>query len=226
VEVLGAALGPARVRWTGRAHGHLGRPRPGIDTDGDIDQRRQTVQPGRWSWLAQVHGGDVVVVASPGEHAGRPADALVTATPGVVLAVFTADCAPVALSSSEGVIGLVHAGWRGLAGGVVENAVAVMREHGATAITAALGPCIRAGCYEFGAGDLAQMAEQFGPGVCTTTAWGTPGLDLAAGVAVALGRAGAELALDAGACTACSAAWYSHRARQDSARQATLAWVP
>jgi copper oxidase (laccase) domain-containing protein len=150
---------------------------------------------------------------------------MVTARPGVALGVFTADCAPVVLASPEGILGLAHCGWRGLVAGIVEHTVEAMRGLGATTVQAALGPCIRAGCYEFGATDLKRVADVLGVVVGATTTWGTPALDLAAGVEAALRRAGAELVVDAGACTACSSSWYSHRAHQDDARQATVAWL-
>jgi copper oxidase (laccase) domain-containing protein len=149
-------------------------------------------------------------------------DALVTAVPGAALAVFTADCAPVAITSREGVVGLVHAGWRGLDAGVIDAAAGAMRALGATRIDAALGPCIRAECYEFGAEDLDRLAARWGPSVRGRTTEGRPALDLPAAVRIALERCGARIIADAGACTACSDEWFSHRARGDSGRQATL----
>src|SRR5690606_29622346 len=64
--------------------------------------RRDAVAAGPWTWLDQVHGAEVVVVGAPGEHAGRPADAAVTAAPGAVLAVHTADCGGVLLWDTDG----------------------------------------------------------------------------------------------------------------------------
>jgi YfiH family protein len=221
--VLGIALGTAQVRWTSRTDGHLGLLRPGDDAAA-LAARRQAVAARPWSWLHQVHGTGVVTVDRAGGPTGQDADALVTTVDGVVLAVFTADCAPVALSSPEGVVGVAHAGWRGLARGVIDRTVDAMRAQGATSVSAALGPCIRAGCYEFGPRDLDEVAAVLGDGVRATTTWGTPSLDLAAAVATALCRAGAVLAADAGACTACSETWFSHRARGETARQATLVW--
>ena len=136
--------------------------------------------------------------------------------------MFTADCAPVALASPEGIVGLVHAGWRGTLAGVVEAAVAAMRHLGATRVDAVLGPCIRAECYEFGDDDLDLLVARFGPGVRSRTTGGRRSLDLPAAVAVALADAGAALVDDHGGCTACSDDWYSHRARGERERQATI----
>jgi copper oxidase (laccase) domain-containing protein len=146
----------------------------------------------------------------------------VTARPGVALAVFTADCAPVAFSSMEGVVGVAHAGWRGIAAGVLDATVETMRGLGATTIEAALGPCIRPGCYDFGDDDLARLEDLLGPAVRGRTAAGRPALDLPAAVGTALDRAGVTLVDDQGGCTACGGEWFSFRARRDVARQATL----
>ena len=124
-------------------------------------------------WLDQVHGTGVVaaqpreVATAGGRRPGVTAvfagsgDALVSDSPRCALVVLTADCASIALGSGEGVFGVVHAGWRGLAGGVVEAAVAAMRTMGATRVVGALGPCIHAGCYEFSEG----------PGRCGRHPW-------------------------------------------------------
>ena len=207
----------ALLHWTGRGEGDVG---PGAGAAGE--RRRRAIHAGEWAWLRQVHGACVEVVAAPGGVQGQPGDALVTAVPGVALAVFTADCAPVALASPEGVVGLVHAGWRGLDAGVIEAAAAAMRAIGATRLEAALGPCIHAECYEFGAEDLDRLAARWGAPVRGQTAEGRPALDLPAAVRVALERCGADLVIESGACTACADGWFSHRARGDAGRQATL----
>jgi YfiH family protein len=170
-----------------------------------------------------VHGADVVTVTQPGEGAGREADAAVTTTPGAVLAVQTADCAPVLLLADGG-IGVAHAGWRGLEAGVIEAAASALTALGTPPHSAVLGPCIRARCYEFGEAELALVEARYGPGVRSTTAWGTPALDLAAGVAEACRRLGLAFD-DAGTCTACSPRHFSHRARSDPERQALVAWL-
>jgi copper oxidase (laccase) domain-containing protein len=159
----------------------------------------------------------VVTVTKPGEHADAEADAAITRAPLAKIAVRTADCVPVVLIGHD-VVGVVHAGWRGLASGVVEAAVAAM----GAVDTAHLGPHIRAGCYEFGEDDLDHVAATLGDHVRATTTWGAPALDLTAGVRSALD--GIPIA-DAGACTACTDLYFSWRARKDTARFATIAWI-
>jgi len=205
----------ARHAFTTREHGdlHIG---------GDaalLERRRRAVLDAPWTWLRQVHGADVVTVTEPGEHAGATADAAVTAAPGAALAVHTADCVPVLLEA-DGVVGAAHAGWRGLHGGVLERTVAAMRALGAGDVTAHVGPHIRSRCYEFGAAELDEVAARLGDAVRAETAWGTPALDLAAGVRAALAPLGVDV-VDHGGCTACEPdRWFSHRARADAGRQA------
>ncbi|HEX4821371.1 MAG TPA: polyphenol oxidase family protein [Acidimicrobiales bacterium] len=156
-------------------------------------------------------------MTEPGEHAGVEADAAITRVPLAKLAIRTADCVPLVLEG-EDAIGVVHAGWRGLAAGIVQHTIEalgpVRRVH--------VGPHIRYGCYEFGEADLDEVAAALGDVVRSTTAWGKPALDLTAGVRSVLGdlRVG-----DTGACTACSNLYYSWRARKDTARFATIAWM-
>ena len=193
----------------------------GVDP-AELLARRDALADGvAWTWLRQVHGAEVVVVDRPGAHAGAEADAAVTVTPGVVLAVQTADCAPILLSGPAG-IGVVHAGWRGLVAGVVAAAAGALESLGAPPVRAVLGPCIRGRCYEFGEPELTEIADRFGPSVRTRTAWDAPALDLAAGVAAACAELGLALE-DAGTCTACSPHHFSHRARGDLGRQALVA---
>jgi YfiH family protein len=171
-----------------------------------------------------VHGVDVVVVGEPGEHAGVDADAAVTDRVGCVLAVRTADCVPVVLVGTT-TVGVVHAGWRGLLGGVVEAAVDALRTLADEPVAAHLGPCIRPGCYEFDGPERSELVERFGEVAAATTAWGTPAIDLPAITAAALVEAGVPLVHDTAGCTACDRRWYSHRARGEAERFATLAWL-
>lgn len=99
----------------------------------------------------QVHSPDAVFIDAPWPGERPHADALVTTTPGLVLSVLTADCAPVLLAdAAAGVIGAAHAGWKGALTGVLENTVTLMRAHGARDIAAAIGPCIHQFSYEVG----------------------------------------------------------------------------
>ena len=112
----------------------------------------------------QVHSPDVVTVIAAWDDAaeGRPvADAVVTATPGIVLGIVTADCAPVLFADMQaGVIGAAHAGWRGAVDGVCENTLAAMEALGArrASIAAVIGPTIAQASYEVDAPFRARFA--------------------------------------------------------------------
>jgi YfiH family protein len=211
----------AHVAFTDRRDGDFH-----LDGDGAAREavaRRLVDLP--WSWARQVHGTTVLEVERPGDGRGRDADGLVTTMPGAVLSVRGADCPLVAFVAAEGVIGVAHAGWRGLLGGVLEATVATMRRSGATHLRAYLGPCITAAHYEFGAEDLARAVSRLGDGVVGRTAAGRPALDLVAGVAAALDGVGVCLDTGHHRCTAADPALYSHRARGERGRHAAAVWL-
>jgi YfiH family protein len=105
--------------------------------------------PAEPAWLTQVHGTTVVHAA---EVTGQiEADASFTTQPGVVCAIMTADCLPVLFVDKAGkVVGAAHAGWRGLAAGVLENTIAHMCDAGASELAAWLGPAIGPAHFEVG----------------------------------------------------------------------------
>jgi YfiH family protein len=210
--------GGIRVRSTGWAQGDLG------GNGEPAQRRRRAVVDLPWTVLNQVHGARVVVVEGPGGAGGEAADAAVTTASGAALAVLTADCAPVALASPEGVLGVAHAGWRGLRAGVVPAVVTTMRRLGATRIEAVLGPCIHPCCYPFGADELDSMEARLGSQVRGTDRHGEPALDLPAGVRAALNSSGATVVGDAATCTSCSDGHWSWRESETRHRQATVVW--
>lgn len=219
-EVLGVPRDGWRVDLPGKVHMVAGGT-----TAGDYSSPGGgSVRPGV-TWVRQVHGSRALVVTRPGEHAGEEADALVTAVPGAVLVVRTADCAPIGLGSTEGVAAVVHAGWRGLVAGVVDEAVRLMRTLGASRVFAALGPCVHAHGYEFSPADLDIVAGRLGEGVRGLAGTGRPALDVPAAAAAALSACHAELVASSPVCTHCSDEHWSWRARGDGGRQGTAVWV-
>ncbi len=111
------------------------------------------LEPDRLAGVHQVHSARVVTLDGPTSEPRPEADAMVTRTPGLGLAILTADCMPVLLADPEaGVIGAAHAGWRGALDGILEATVAAMCALGARreAIRAAIGPCISLAAYEVG----------------------------------------------------------------------------
>ena len=194
--------------------------------DAETLRARQTAVSGRaWVMLDEVHGTAVyraaIRDASAGDAVAGVGDVLV-GRPGTAIAVWVADCAPVVLFDRDGSAVACHAGWRGLAAGVIAVAVGQLAAPCAAAV---LGPCIHPCCYEFGATELAEVAAGLGvdvDAISGRTSAGALALDVPAAVAVALGHHG--IALDVtGGCTGCDDRWYSHR-RGDPERQAVIAW--
>lgn len=168
--------------------------------------------------MSQVHGDRVVEAGGPRE----PCDGIVTDRADVVLLVRVADCVPVLLADADaGVIGAAHAGRPGLAAGVVPATVARMHALGARRVQAWLGPSVCGACYEVPARMRDEVAA-VEPASASTTRWGTPALDVAAGVRAQLERDGVEVH-DLARCTLESPDLYSYR--RDGDRAGRLAGV-
>jgi polyphenol oxidase len=165
----------------------------------------------------QVHGIEVNALREPPSDADRAADADGQATrlEGIAPMVLVADCLPVALSTADGVA-MVHAGWRGLAGGVLERGVATLRGLGARGeLHAAIGPGAGACCYEAGEEVHAAVGHSVGRNV-----------DLKAAAAERLRALEAVEVQDVGICTICDERFFSHRRSGGiTGRQAGVAWL-
>ena len=191
-------------------------------------------------WLKQVHGSTVVNADGdgPGLQAmylePPTADASLTSVPGRVLAVLTADCLPVVLADEGGtVLGVAHAGWRGLAAGVLENTLTQMRlrQPAATCFRAWIGPGIGPAAFQVG-DDVRQAFEGWGADQsdCFVPDPGSPGKWLADLPRLAqwrLNRAGVAHVELSGMCTVTdpSQRFYSYRRDRVTGRMATVAWI-
>ena len=183
--------------------------------------------------LHQVHGDDIVAIAEPwpaGPVDSVPsADALVATAPGIGLMIRAADCVPIVLADpAAGVVGAVHAGRRGVELDVVTRTVEQMRARGAGsaegAITAWIGPYVCGRCYEVPAEMRTEVAAIV-PATRAETSWGTPALDLGAGVAAQLTAAGVAV-VDASRCTLEDESLHSYRRdAAESGRLAGLVWL-
>lgn len=186
--------------------------------------------------LYQVHGA---VVHQPGPPDWAPdawlgapitrslpqADAAVTTEPGMALMIRVADCVPVLFADSQArVIGAAHAGRAGLFAGVIQATLTTMRDRGAARIRAWIGPHICGSCYEVPE-QMAQQAWSLLPATRATTSWGTPAIDLAAGVAAICAQEQVAVT-DLGWCTFEKDRFFSHR--RDGAgcgRQVGAIWL-
>ena len=155
----------------------------------------------------QVHGAAVRDAAAPGHVAD--CDGLLTRSPGLALAVTSADCMPI-LYAAAGTVAAAHSGWRGTVLGMPVAALdAVRAAAGVTAdhVAVHLGPCIRGCCYQVGP----EVARQF-PAAAITPSGDRFLLDLPTAARLQLRAAGVQRIEDVGACTACEPYfYYSHR---------------
>ena len=181
-------------------------------------------------WLRQMHG---TRVAEPDRTDGsREADAAVARRPGSVCAVLTADCLPLLMCDEEGsVVAAVHAGWRGLSSGVIEQALRVM-DRPRAALLAYLGPAIGPAAYEVGAEVRAAFiaADRGGdPEAEAAFAPGKPGkfyADLYALARQRLARSGVVRVYGGGYCTYTERErFFSYRRDGATGRMASLIWM-
>jgi YfiH family protein len=192
------------VAFSGRAGGASPSPVDSLnlsvkagDEAGIVDSNRAAAaeaigfDAGSLALVDQVHGARVVDIAAP-LAGGERADGMVTTTAGIVLGILTADCAPVALAGRGGVA-IAHAGWRGLAAGVVGNALAALEGPAA----AWIGPCIRSCCYEVGE-DVVGAFRAAGLPVADDRH-----VDMAEAAEAALRAAGVTSVAVSGLCTSC-----------------------
>ena len=181
----------------------------------------------RLGFVHQVHGAELRRLTradAEHEHAAGPgsltrADGQITTEPRVAAAALTADCLAVAIAG-EGAVAMLHAGWRGLAGGILAAGVGALREAGVNGpLAAAIGPGAGPCCYEVGAEVHAAFADR--PGTVHHGA----NLDLPAIARHDLLGAGVQDVRSLGLCTICTGLFFSHRRdRGVTGRQAGIAW--
>ena len=190
-----------------------------------LAERQRSIVDQKWAYLTQVHGAEVVEVESAGQHQGRAGDALITSNSNLPLSIQIADCAPVALISPRGSLGLVHAGWKGLISGVIDTAVDAMSRVGKRPTVGVLGPCIHPSFYEFGESEMKDVCNLFGQSVRSETLDGCLALNLPKAVEIALGLNDISEMVNFDECTSNTEKFWSHRLRKDQKRQAMVGWI-
>lgn len=184
--------------------------------------------PDRVVWMNQVHGRAVAVVHEPWGSAPAPeVDALVTTRADLTLGVLTADCVPVLLADPvAGVVAAAHAGRPGMAAGIATAVIEMMITLGADPgrTTAVLGPAVCGKCYEVPDSLRAEVAAAEAAAYAETS-WGTPAVDVAAGVRAQLLRAGVGAVEGPAACTLESADHFSYRRDRVTGRLAGYVWL-
>jgi YfiH family protein len=235
-----------RALSTLRVGGASGGPHASLNLGDHVDdvpaavaRNRRTIReaaglPAEPSWLTQVHGRQVLDLDAPEVSpegpaaAGSPADAAVSGRPGRVCAILTADCLPVLLAAGSGErVGAAHAGWRGLAGGVIEAAVRAMGTPPG-GMLAWLGPAIGPAHFEIGpeVRDELLRADPGAQSAFTRNARGRFMADLFALARRRLASVGVDHVYGGGECTYAQAdKYFSHRRDGLTGRQATCIWL-
>lgn len=236
-EHVTVALPGAQVVFTTRRGGFSSGPFESLNLGRLTDDRPENVERNRerlasrvgrpLAMARQVHGAAVHVVDRGWSGLDAPAgampegDGVVSTDPDVAPAVLVADCLPVALAAGN-VVAMLHAGWRGLAAGVLaEGARLVQSRDPQAELHAAIGPGIGACCYEVGE-EVHQAFASYG-----SAARRGCNLDLRAVARAQLRQAGASEIHDLNLCTSCSPElWFSHRRDHGvTGRQAGLIWL-
>jgi YfiH family protein len=208
--------------------GAVGDEPAAVRANRDLAARALGRDPGRVVWMNQVHGREVAVVHEPWGAAAAPdVDALATTRTDLTLGVLTADCVPVLLADPvAGVVAAAHAGRPGMTAGIATAVMETMITLGADPdrTTAVLGPAVCGKCYEVPAAlrDEVAAAE---PAAHAETSWGTPAVDVAAGVRAQLLRAGVRAVEGPAACTLESADHFSYRRDRITGRLAGYVWL-
>jgi len=208
--------------------GAVGDDPEAVRTNRELAAKSLGLDPARVVWMNQVHGADAVVVSAPwGERPVPQVDALVTAERGLALAVLTADCTPVLLADPvAGIAAAVHAGRPGMVAGVVPAALRAMTELGAAParIVARTGPAVCGKCYEVPEEMRADVAA-VEPAAHAETSWGTPSVDVTAGVHAQLDRLGVRDRQQSPVCTLESGDHFSYRRDRTTGRLAGYVWL-
>jgi hypothetical protein len=226
VRWLEADLGAARAAFSTRLGGVSEPPFDSLnlglltdDAEAAVGENRLRLagafgfEPEQVVFARQVHG--TRLIEHPTRNEPTEADGHVVREPGLGALVFTADCLPVAVTGPKGVA-MLHAGWRGLAGGILAAGAEAVE-----ATSAAIGPGIGPCCYEVGE-EVLDAFSGLGDGVATGRM-----LDLPEAARRLLSRAGVERVESAGLCTSCEAKlFFSHRRDAGrTGRQGGLAWI-
>ncbi|MFF7184569.1 peptidoglycan editing factor PgeF [Streptomyces sp. NPDC008222] len=208
--------------------GAVGDDSEAVRTNRELAAKSLGLDPERVVWMNQVHGRDVAVVDEPwGARPVPEVDAIVTTRRDLALAVLVADCTPVLLADPvAGVVAAAHAGRPGMVAGVVPAAVRAMMELGAepSRIVARTGPTVCGRCYEVPEPMRTEVAA-VEPAAHAETSWGTPAVDVAAGVHAQLDRLGVCDRAQSPVCTRESGDHFSYRRDRTTGRLAGYVWL-
>ena len=189
-----------------------------------LAENQRKLYKGEWNWLTQEHGTEIVWLEDDERSLGIRGDALATISSQKVIAITVADCLPLLLIEQSGILSLMHLGWRGIEGGLLEKTLQFIRSKSSESITAVLGPCIDTCCYEFGQNELRILVEKYGEKILGRTNKGSIAFDMRACVKEILKSSNVEIKYEEDSCTKCDSRYWSFRADGTGKRQVMIAW--
>ncbi|MBI30618.1 MAG: hypothetical protein CL519_04740 [Actinobacteria bacterium] len=189
-----------------------------------LAENQRKLYKGEWNWLTQEHGTEIVWLEDDERSLGITGDALATISSQKVIAITVADCLPLLLIEQSGILSLMHLGWRGIEGGLLEKTLQFIRSKSSESITAVLGPCIDTCCYEFGQNELRILVEKYGEKIVGRTNKGSIAFDMRACVKEILKSSNVEIKYEEDSCTKCDSRYWSFRADGTGKRQVMIAW--
>lgn len=189
-----------------------------------LAENQRKLYKGEWNWLTQEHGTEIVWLEDDERSLGITGDALATISSQKVIAITVADCLPLLLTEQSGILSLMHLGWRGIEGGLLEKTLQFIRSKSSEPITAILGPCIDTCCYEFGQNELRILVEKYGEKIVGRTNKGSIAFDMRACVKEILKSSNVEIKYEEDSCTKCDSRYWSFRADGTGKRQVMIAW--
>ena len=189
-----------------------------------LAENQRKLYKGEWNWLTQEHGTEIVWLEDDERSLGITGDALATISSQKVIAITVADCLPLLLIEQSGILSLMHLGWRGIEGGLLEKTLQFIRSKSSEPITAILGPCIDTCCYEFGQNELRILVEKYGEKIVGRTNKGSIAFDMRVCVKEILKSFNVDIKYEEDSCTKCDSRYWSFRADGTDKRQVMIAW--
>ena len=194
------------------------------DRNRRLKENQSRIRDSEWNWLSQEHGTEIIWLDENKRASGVRGDALATSSAQKVISITVADCLPLLLIEGSGILSLIHLGWRGIEQGLLEKSIQLIKTKSSEPMSAVLGPCINACCYEFGQNEMDDLVEKYGPKIIGETLTGALSLNIKECVREILKSCHVEVKYDDAFCTNCDPRHWSFRAEGTDKRQVMIAW--
>ena len=194
------------------------------DRNRRLKENQSRIRDSEWNWLSQEHGTGIIWLDENKRASGVRGDALATSSAQKVISITVADCLPLLLVEGSGILSLIHLGWRGIEQGLLEKSIQLIKTKSSEPMSAVLGPCINACCYEFGQNEMDNLVKKYGSKIVGETLAGALSLDIKECVRGILSTSDVEIKYDDPFCTNCDPRYWSFRSEGTDKRQVMIAW--